>query len=656
MTAIAANRRAASNNVYRFGFFTIVVAIGMTMLGIRMFALQVVPAEEEEVVAPKVTATQYTPSNRGLIYDTKGNALVKNVVTYGVTVTPYLLPLDRELEVATKLGSILNLPAVDIETRIDAHPGSMYDPVTIVEGISEETARFIEENSDSLPGVKIIAPSVREYPYGDLYGQIVGYTGQITDEQYNGSDKNDPNAWKNLYADAGYSDRDTVGQAGLEYQYEQYLRGEYGSQTVSLDASGKTIPGLVTNVNPPVPGGSITLNIDTREQTLARQSLKWFIDHTYKTTQGVIIVQNPQNGKILAMVSLPGYDNNLFANGITQKDFQTLITSADQPLLNKAIGAQYAPGSTFKIVTATAGLDKGFGTTRTLMTSPYIIAGGVKFPDWTTQTWGALNITDGFAHSSDTFFYQMARDVVGIKDLAAWSRSYGFGQPTGIDLPGEAAGIVPDDSWKQANFSEDMYQGDIMHDGIGQGFDATTPLQVLNAYSAMANGGNLWTPQVVKSMTDAKGVTTEVQPKLLSRLPTSAENLEVMRLAARRVVTIQAHHEPGGPGSLPHLRRGQDGHGGVRRPRQERAPPVPRVVRGLRVQERGLLQDGLRRLPSSPSSTAPTPWATWPPRWSSTTCGFTTASGAARSTSRNAGSVNSWATRLSNPYGLNTRE
>jgi penicillin-binding protein 2 len=503
--------------------------------------------------------------------------------------------------------------------------------------------------------VKIIAPSVREYPYGDLYGQIIGYTGQITDEQYNGSDKNDPNAWKNLYPAAGYSDRDTVGQAGLEYQYEQYLRGEYGSQTVSLDASGKTIPGLVTNVNPPVPGGSITLNIDTREQTLARQSLKWFIDHTYKTTQGVIIVQNPQNGKILAMVSLPGYDNNLFANGITQKDFQTLITSADQPLLNKAIGAQYAPGSTFKLVTATAGLDKGFGTTRTLMTSPYIIAGGVKFPEWTTQTWGALNITEGFSHSSDTFFYQMARDVVGIKDLAAWSRNYGFGQPTGIDLPGEAAGIVPDDSWKQANFSEDMYQGDIMHDGIGQGFDATTPLQVLNAYSAMANGGNLWTPQVVKSMTDAKGVTTEVQPKLLSRLPTSAENLEVMRLAAHRVVTSRHTMNlvdldqynifvAGKTGTAEYGVRDKRG----RLPYHEWFVGFVSPSGDFSKTDSTLAVIAFIHGANSLGNVATEVvkyylWLHYGVRNSAFNI-------------RNAGSVNSWATRLSNPYGLNTRE
>ena len=201
MSVTTTSTRAAADNVYRFGFFAIAVIVGMATLGARMFQLQVGPSDEQAAPTPAVTAIQYTPSTRGLIYDASipPIPLVKNVVTYGVTVTPYLLPLDRELEVANKLGKILNVSPVDIETRIDAHPGSMYDPVTIVEGITEEVARFIEENYSSLPGVQVTAPSVRQYPTGDQFGQIVGYTGQITNEEYNGTSKNDPNAWKNLY-------------------------------------------------------------------------------------------------------------------------------------------------------------------------------------------------------------------------------------------------------------------------------------------------------------------------------------------------------------------------------------------------------------------------------------------------------------------------
>ena len=447
-----------------------------------------------------------------------------------------------------------------IETQIDSRTGSLYEPVKIADGVSDQVARFLQENADQLPGVNVVVTSKRQYLTQALFAELIGYEGQITAAQY-----------AQLKAD-GYSSQDVVGQAGLENYYEPALRGTYGTQTVALDDAGKPIPGLVTTGTPAIPGDSLTLNIDTKEQTYAYTALATGLANA-KVTKGVIIVEDPQNGKILAMVSLPSYNDQLFADGISETDFQALLSNPDQPLLNKAIGGQYPPGSTFKLVTGTAGLVAGppansctllspstsgipctnsdpnaamlpsINTTTTLLSQPYIQFGEFKYWEWDKHGWGPLNITQGVAYSSDTFFYQLAQ-LVGLDKLTYWADQYGFGKPTGIDLPETATGIVPTNAWKEANKGEPMYEGELMQAGIGQGYDASTPLQLLDAYCALANGGTVYQPQVVKSITDgATGAVTNIQPVVENTLhaadgtPISPQILEEMRLATRAVVT-----------------------------------------------------------------------------------------------------------------------
>ena len=562
MTATADNHRVELKNVYRFGAFALAVAIGVTTLTSRMFYLQVIQGQgtDQGSTTTQATAKESIPSTRGLIFDAAGAPLVKNVVDYSVTVTPSDLPLDQELTVATRLGSVLNMDPIYIETQIDSTTGSLYEPITIADGVSDQVARFLQENADLLPGVKVVVTSKRQYLTKDLFAELIGYEGQITAAQY-----------AQLKAD-GYSAQDVVGQAGLENYYEPALRGTYGSETVALDDAGKPIPGLVTTGQEAIPGDSLTLNIDTKEQTYAYTALATGLANA-KVTKGVIIVENPQNGKILAMVSLPSYNDQLFADGIGETDFQALLSNPDQPLLNKAIGGQYAPGSTFKLVTGTAGLVAGppanactllssstsgipctnsdpaaamlpsINTAPTLLSQPYIQFGEYKYWEWDKHGWGPLNISEGVAYSSDTFFYQLA-ELVGLDKLTYWADQYGFGKATGIDLPETATGIVPTNEWKLKNKGEPMFEGELMQAGIGQGYDATTPLQLLNAYCALANGGTVYQPQVVKSITDgATGTVTNIQPVVENHLhaadgtPISPQVLEDMRLATRAVVT-----------------------------------------------------------------------------------------------------------------------
>ena len=334
-------RQAEPRNIYRFGAFVLAVVVGVTSLSGRMFYLQVIQGQHEDTAAnAPSTATQSVPSTRGLIYDATGAPLVKNVVSYSVTVTPSDLSLTEKPIVAERLGSLLGANAVDIETRIDSASGSLFEPVKIADNVPVEVERFIEENSDSLPGVKVVVIQHRQYVTGPLFAELLGYTGQITQAQYDS------------LQGQGYSKSDVIGQNGLEASYERLLRGTYGDVSVALDDSGKAIPGLVTAHTPQIPGESLTLTIDANEQELAQKALQWGLNGSSVpiAARGVIIVENPQNGNILAMVSLPSYDDQKFADGISETDFQKLLANPDQPLLNKAIAAQYAPGSTFKLV------------------------------------------------------------------------------------------------------------------------------------------------------------------------------------------------------------------------------------------------------------------------------------------------------------------
>jgi penicillin-binding protein 2 len=548
--------QAEPRNIYRFGAFVLAVAVGVAAITYKMVDLQLLQGQQNFQPAEEpATANQSIPSTRGVIHSADGAILAQNVVSYTVTVTPSDLKLSEEPVVAERLGSLLNADPIDIETQIDGATGSRYQPIKIADNVPVAVARFIEENGNQLPGVHIAAISRRQYPTGPLFAEIIGYTGQITETQY--SD----------LQNQGYSRQDVLGQNGLEASYEPQLRGSYGNEKVALDAAGKPLPGLVTPLKAPIPGDSLTLTIDSHEQQIAQKALQWGLNGSGVpiATRGVIIVENPQNGNILAMVSLPSYDDQLFADGIRETDFQKLLADPSQPLLNKAIAAQYAPGSTFKLVTGTAGLQdnpqcqqndiKGtvlfnycngtfnasggaFNASTTLLSQPFIQIGGIKFLEWNLQGWGPLNITGGVANSSDTFFYQLAR-MVGLDRLTFWASQYGFGTRTGIDLPFEAGGIVPTNDWKEKNKGEPMYDGEIAQAGIGQGYDASTPLQLLNAYAALANGGNLWQPHVVQSITDPNGKVTPIQPTLLHKLPASAQTLQTMRLATRAVVTTR---------------------------------------------------------------------------------------------------------------------
>ena len=518
---------ADARSPIRFMVFGLVVAILSTVLGVRLFMLQVASNGQFVTLAEANRAvSQSIESIRGVIYDRNGAPLVANVPSYTVKIRPADLPEGQRADVVQRLAALLGMDPADINIAIDSNPGSRFDLVRIAADVDEKVANFIAESRLDLPGTEIVVESRREYTEGALLGQIIGYTAPINRTQLD------------ALAASGYLPDDLIGKAGVEAKYESALRGSYGVESVEKDASGRKLQILQT-VREPVAGSSLDLTIDIKEQRYAEQALKWGMSLA-GLKRGVVIVMNPQTGEVLAMVSLPTYDDNLFAHGISTADYTKLLDNPDKPLTNHAIAEHFPPGSTYKLVGATGALADGkIRKSTQLLTQAFLTIGDTKYYEWNRRGWGKCNIMCGFAHSSDTFFFQIAA-LLGIDRLAYWAGQYGFGSRTGIDLPGEVTGTVPSNQWKLDTLGSEIFPGEVFQAGIGQGYDVATPIQLINAYAALANGGTLYRPQVVRDVKDATGkIVRAFQPEVIRQLDVPPSVLETMRQASRNVVVLR---------------------------------------------------------------------------------------------------------------------
>ena len=527
MNPYVSGRPLPGRRFSRFLVFGLAVVLAVGTLTARLFYLQITNGTEFAAISTRQrTVDEPIPAPRGYMYDRNGRLLVKNVPTFAVKIRPADLPDEMRDDVVNRLSALLRMDPAEINATIDGNPGSAFDLVRIAQDVDRRTAQLIAEAGFELPGVDVVVEARRQYTDGPLMSQLLGYTGPVSAEQL-------PDL-----REKGYQPDDLLGKVGLELQYESELRGTYGVQTVARDKTGRRTQVLQT-VRDAVPGASLKLTIDTKAQRNAQKALKWAMEKI-GMKRGVVIAMNPQTGEILAMVSLPTYDNNKFARGISQAEYKKLLQNKDKPLLNHAIQAHYAPGSTYKLVTGTGGLaDRDITPDTRLLTKPYLTLGDTKFYEWNRRGWGPCDIYCGFGHSSDTFFYQVA-GMLGIDRLAYWARQYGFGAKTGVDLPGEVAGIVPDNAWKQEALGAQVFPGETYQAGIGQGYDAVTPLQLINAYAALANGGTLYRPQIVREVIGPDGtVVRPFEKKVLRKMKVKSSVLRTMREAARSTVTLR---------------------------------------------------------------------------------------------------------------------
>jgi len=503
----------------------VVLVVGV--LAYRMFDLQVHQADRYATMAVRQrVATVPVPVARGLMYDRKGRQLVENVPTFVVKVRPADLPFTQRDRVVERLADLLDVKKADLYMQLDQAANDRFQLINIADDVPTNVARVISEEHLSLPGVMVDVESRRHYLQGPVVSHLLGWTGKISGEDYG-----------RLRSD-GYLVDDTIGKAGLEITFEKELRGVYGVREVQKDGAGRTIRELRT-IQPEVPGGSLELTIDLKTQREAEKALKWAMK-LIGLKRGVFMVMNPQTGEILALVSLPSYDNNAMADGISAREFRRLVNREDRPLINLAIQEHNPPGSTYKLITGAGALADGrISASERIMTRAYITIAGWKYWDWNKAGWGPCNMYCGFGHSSDTYFYQVAGRL-GIDRLAYWAHQWGFGERTGIDLPGEVKGIIPTDEWANKVFGRDVYPGEVYQAGIGQGFNMTTPIQLINAYAALANGGTLYRPQLVRRVLDPDGNALRAfEPEVIRRLPIESRHLATMRAASRNVLNIR---------------------------------------------------------------------------------------------------------------------
>jgi penicillin-binding protein 2 len=468
------------------------------------------------------------------VFDRVGRPLIVNVPTWTVAVRPADLPGHRREAVLRRVAEVTGVPFSELNARLEAYGGSPIDLVSLADDVGRDAALVLSEEASALPGIEVEVVPRRQYlnergeADGTLLSHITGYTGPINATELE------------QLADDGYLHDDPIGRTGIEASFEEVLRGEYGSARWERDATGRLVK-LIEQTASPVPGRNLVLTIDAHLQRLATESLLWGMREA-NVSQGVTIVMNPQTGEILAMVSLPSYDNNAFAGGIPEDLYQSYLADPNLPLRNHAIADIYPPGSTFKLVTGLAALEEGVTTpTRRWQTyGCYQIPGapvGDCLQDWNRRGFGPLNITEAFARSSDTFFYQMAVHL-GVDRLATWAYELGFGEQTEIELPNEAAGIIASTEWAHSQGRTGVYTGELAQAGIGQNVIAVTPLQLLNAYAALANGGHLMRPQIVLGEADAEGNLIErYEPEVLHEVAADPSNLRLMRIGARQVIT-----------------------------------------------------------------------------------------------------------------------
>ena len=525
----------------RFIAMGLAILVVFTTLTVRLYDLQITNgshyrslSEQNRVLRIPVTA------ERGNVTDRNGYVLARNLPGFAVTVLPIDLPRAKQQQLASQLGAIVGRDPQEVMKIIDQQRvRNPYEP-TKVSGkpVSREIALVLSERPELFPGVRIEAQSIRSYSDAVLYSPVMGYVGAITEEELTD------------LKDQGYLPTDIIGRTGLEFQYENYLRGQYGWREIERDAAQREIKTLA--YSPPTTGNNMVLTIDDKLQKLLDAELRKGVEED-RFTQAVGIAMNPQNGEILAMVSIPGYDNNWFVQGITTAQIGQLNADDRRPLVNKAVGDIYPPGSTFKMVTGLSALTAGTATRSTTVnvTSTVMTVSGFNFYDWRAH--GSVDFLNAFAHSSDIYFYTlgggspMGPGVVGAgpDNIAKYARMLGFGARTGIDLPGEARGIMPDPAWKLATLDEEWTIGNTYHESIGQGFVAVTPLQLLNAYASVANGGTVYAPRLLREVRDTKGKVVYTQAPVITRkLEMKTEDLRLVRESARRVVTIGHAYMP----------------------------------------------------------------------------------------------------------------
>ena len=564
--------RYASPNPWRVLAFYAALILSTAGLIVHLFQLQITEGRTyaDEAFENRVTRVS-DPAPRGIIYDRRGVPLVRNVPSFTVTITPAYLPdsAAEEEAIYLRLSKLLQMPIFvpgstpqspctpgrGIRDLVEEGAGlAPFTPVKIKCDIDKDTAFVIREEEANLPGVGVIVEPLRDYPTGALTADIIGYMAPIPDP------REFPLTYAYYTGRGLLPGRDRIGVAGVEASMQDVLAGQNGSRLIEEDVAGQDLRTLSVETET-VAGLNVQLTVDARLQAAAEAALTGrinFINNYFsalRSSSGVVIAMNPMNGEILTMVSWPTYDNNRFARRIDFPYYKLLSDTAEKPLINHAVSGLYPPGSVFKIVTATGVMEEGVIDPDKELTDPgkitvrnkYYPADPGKaqeFVCWLRTGHGKVSFIRGIAESCDVYFYKIGGgwadekvEGLGIQRLAHWMELFGFGEYTGVELPAEARGLVPDSRWKRINYGENWATGDTYNASVGQGYVVATPLQMMNAINVVVSGGVLYQPTLIDKILDGEGnVVTDTQPIVIRRLPISPNTLQLIRQGMHEAV------------------------------------------------------------------------------------------------------------------------
>lgn len=531
--------------------FTALRALVILLFGIlivQLVRLQVINSDDYAHRA-EINALREVqiPAARGLILDQDGRPLVRNAARYSAAILPGDLPDRGEMGVYRQMERVTGVPMDEIERMVLAgiEANSAFDPVVIKPDIDEETALTLRELEPVIPGLKLLVEPTREYLAAPYLSHVLGYVGPISQEEYE------------ELRGQGYLFQDYTGKSGVELTYESVLRGRPGKKLIEVDALGRELK--VISERRPLDGTNLVLTIDLDLQKMVQETLQEF---TAEGDSAAAIVMDTDSGDILAMVSLPGFDNNAFSGPLSNDDLAAIVEAPGKPLVNHALAERYAPGSTFKTIVGAAALQERIAYTGTTITSrgyitveneydPNVVT---PFYDWSAL--GALDFYDGIAMSSNVYFYYLAGGKadegfpgLGEARIAKYARAFGLGAATGIDLPGESAGLVPDAQWKEETFGDPWFLGDTYNFGIGQGYLSATPLQIITAVSAIGNGGKVVRPHLLREVQDSHGnVLQRFEKSVRGIVPVEPEYLQIVKEAMRESVTRGVAQKAAVPG------------------------------------------------------------------------------------------------------------
>ena len=522
MRARQSTKNTPDSELHRFRFRLAVTALGVALCFIilsgRFFYLQIVQHEYYTTRAEdnRISLAPIVP-NRGVIFDRNGTILARNYPAFTLEVTPSKV-LDLDLTIET-LGQVIEvLPKDRRRFRKLLEESKNFESLPIRTRLSDEEVAKFTANRYRFPGVEVKARLFRQYPLGAVASHALGYIGRVNPRDLEIIEENDQSA--------NYKGTDHMGKTGLEQKYEFQLHGETGYEQVEVDSAGRAVRSLSRTA--PVSGNNLTLTLDIKLQEITEQA--------FGDRRGALVAIDPTSGGILALVSTPTYDPNLFVDGIRTDDWDLLNNSPDKPMVNRALNGAYPPGSTFKPFMALAALELGKRTaSQTIFDPGFFNFGGHEFRDDKKGGHGSVDMYKSIVQSCDTYYYMLANEM-GIDNIARFMGSLGLGSRTGIDIEGESEGILPSQEWKKRHFKRPeqrkWYAGETVSIGIGQGYNAYTPIQLAQAVATLANDGVMFRPHLVHTITDSKtGSKTYIEPQPLRNLHLKQQNIDTIKKA-----------------------------------------------------------------------------------------------------------------------------